>query len=205
MIPKEGVTEIFVTQVTPGKELEYRAWNARMNAQESTFPGFRGVHLQAPHQSGGANWVTLLQFDTVAHLERWLESAERKRLLEEGATYMVSFDKHRVISPFSSWFQQLPEGNKVPQLWKQAMLILLVLFPIVMLEIGYLNGRLQGLNLSLSTFIGNTISVALITWPMMPLAVWAFSSWLQTGGRKGWIGTGVVLMLYVAEIALFWV
>lgn len=196
-----SVTEIFVTQVIPGKELEYQAWNRKMQAQESQFPGFHGSYMQAPHRSGSSSWVTLLQFDTAENLERWLESGERKALLEEGATYMVALDNHRVSTPFSSWFGENKESGRDVPLWKQAMLILLVLFPIVMLEGLFLNQHLKGLNPSPAMFIGNMVSVALISWPCMPLMVRAFSWWLE--GKRELLGCVLILLIYAIEISIF--
>lgn len=74
-----GVTEVFITQVLPQNEAAYRAWMAKIHQSEAKFPGFRGVYMQSPSQSGGVNWITLLQFDTPENLDRWLNSPEGKR------------------------------------------------------------------------------------------------------------------------------
>ena len=63
------------------------------------------------------------------------------------------------------------------------------------------------LNPALRTFIGNALSVALTTWPLMPLAIWAFHAWLFPEHRPRWLVTimPVVLVLcYLIEIAVFW-
>jgi antibiotic biosynthesis monooxygenase (ABM) superfamily enzyme len=91
--------------------------------------------------------------------------------------------------------------------WKEAMLVLLVLYPIVMVEFKFLFPAIQDLPLAISTFISLVISVTLITWPMMPLAVKFLGWWLSPKGNKrftNWIGTGVVLGLYLLEILFFW-
>ena len=59
-----GVTEVFVTKVSPDKENEFRRWMAKMHQVEASFPGFRGMYVQSPHRGQGHNWITLLQFDT---------------------------------------------------------------------------------------------------------------------------------------------
>jgi antibiotic biosynthesis monooxygenase (ABM) superfamily enzyme len=92
-------------------------------------------------------------------------------------------------------------------MWKTAALILLTLFPLVMLEIRFLNPHLRELNPAVGTFIGNAITVVLTTWPLMPLAIWGFHAWLFPENRPRWLVTTMPLVLvlcYVIEIALLW-
>jgi antibiotic biosynthesis monooxygenase (ABM) superfamily enzyme len=88
------------------------------------------------------------------------------------------------------------------------MLVLLVLFPIVMLEIRFLSPWLASLNPALATFVGNALSVTLVTWPMMPLAIRGLGWWLQPKApRRPWItvaGLATVAALYALEIAALW-
>lgn len=203
-----GVTEMFVTEVSPDKEAAFQKWIAKIHKVEAQFPGFRGLYVQSPAQNGGKNWITFLKFDTPEHLENWLSSPERAQVLEESKPLIASLESHRVISPFSGWFSSLTSGGETVPLWKQTMVILLVLFPIIMFELKYLTPNLKGLNISLATFIGNAISVVLISWPMMPIAIHYLSWWLSPKGadtnRIAILGTAVVAALYLIEIALFW-
>lgn len=201
-----GVTEVFITQISPEKDSDYRKWIAKIHQVEAKFPGFQGVYVQAPIE--GHNWITLLQFDTVENLDRWLFSSERQQLLEESQSLITSLDSHRVMSAYSGWFSSLHQSNVVPPVWKQTMIVLLVLFPIVMVELKWLSPLLAGLDASLATFIGNAISVTLISWPMMPIAIWFLGWWLLPKTDKYWLfslaGTAIMLVLYLVEVVFFW-
>lgn len=205
---ENGVTEVFVTQVSPDKEAVYRQWIAKIHQAEANFPGFQGMYVQAPQKGHGRNWITFLQFDNQENLNRWLASEERETVLKEAKPLIESLESHRVISPYAGWFAKVSTGAKPPALWKQTMLILLVLFPIVMLELKYLPLLIGSLNLSLSTFIGNAISVSLISWPMMPIALFFLGWWLvpKKGKELSYtlLGTGIIVLLYLIEIAVFW-
>jgi len=87
------------------------------------------------------------------------------------------------------------------------MIVLLVLFPIVMLELKYLSPHTALFNRSVGIFISNALSVTLSAWPMMPLAIWLLGLWL-TGEKKNVfksiLGTLLAMGLYLLEIALFW-
>ena len=92
-------------------------------------------------------------------------------------------------------------------IWKTAALILLTLFPVVTLELRFLNPPLATLNPAIRTFIGNAISVALTTWPLMPLAIWGFHAWLFPENQPRWLVTIMPLVLvlcYLIEIAVLW-
>lgn len=205
---QDGVTEVFITRVVKGKEEAFREWRARIHHMEARWPGFRGAYVQSPSVGSGNTWITLIQFDTAKNLEKWLNAPERKALIEETKLFVDNFESHRVISPYSGWFASIAKAGELPALWKQTMLVLLVLFPIVMLELKFLNPYLKSLDVSLSTFIGNAISVSLISWPMMPLAIFALSWWLVPKERNRnsmtILGTLVVLGLYLIEILIFW-
>ncbi len=111
-------------------------------------------------------------------------------------------------SPYAGWFASLAQKDILPPVWKQSMIVLLVLFPIVVFELKYLSLLTEGLNPSLVTFIGNVISVALISWPMMPIALFFLGWWLmpntQHNRRKTLAGLLIVIALYLIEILLFW-
>lgn len=200
-----GVTEIFITRVKASQEEAYRKWTEKIHSVESRFPGFQKMHIQTPEKGSDGNWITLLHFDTTENLMNWLTSKERKEILLEGEEMIQSIESHRVLSPFAGWFGGLQE---IPAVWKQTMLVLLGLFPIVMLELKFLYPLMVNLNPSLSTFIGNTISVTLVSWPMMPIAIYFLGWWLDPSYknrlRDTILGTFIILILYALEILLLW-
>lgn len=205
------VTEVFVTELQPGKEKEFRAWSAKIHGKEAQFPGFCGVYVQAPSRAteGAKHWITFLQFDSQENLERWLNSPERQEILQQSSLF-ASFENHRVISSYPGWFHPFSSSaNQVPPLWKQGMLVLLVLFPIVMLEFKFLAPLTAPLNASLGMFVGNIISVGFVTWPLMPLAIWCMRWWLNSWKSKTphWITLGgccLLMLLYALEVWAFW-
>ena len=202
-----GITEVFITQVAPENEKAFREWIAKIHCAEAKFPGFRGAYVQSP-SPGSINWITLLQFDTLEHLDCWLNSPEREKVLSEAQGLISAMESHRMISPYAGWFASIAQTGVLPPVWKQTMLVLLVLFPIVVLELRYLTFLTGGLNPSLGTFIGNAISVALISWPMMPIVLSFLGWWLipkpAHSRRDTIIGLFLILTLYLIEIALFW-
>lgn len=203
-----GVTEVIVTEIDPEKRNLYRDWLAKIHQAEAKVPGYQGMYVQRPLQEEGRYWITFLQFDTAENLDRWLKSPERQEILKELNPLIKAFETHRIISPFAGWFRSIAKMGAIPPVWKQTMLVLLVLFPIVMLEFKFLNPLTSNLNLSLAIFIGNAISVILISWPMMPIAIFLFKWWLNPpiwhSTKINIIGTSILLLIYLLEIFIFW-
>jgi antibiotic biosynthesis monooxygenase (ABM) superfamily enzyme len=204
-----GVTEVFVTQVLPGMETPYLEWLSKIHREEARFPGFRGIYVQSPSQGQGNNWISLLQFDTQHNLDHWLRSPERNNVLKESYPLISSLESRRVASAYDAWFTPLSKQDVIPPVWKETMLVLLVLFPLVMLELKFLPHLLmKEMNASIATFIGNAISVTLIAWPMMPIAIYCLGWWLTPpAARKlqvNALGVAIVLLLYFIEIMIFW-
>lgn len=203
-----GVTEVILTHVSPGMETSYREWFAKIHKVEAKFPGFRGVYLQSPSKGHENNWITLLEFDNQTHLDAWLSSPEREKILKESTLFVSSFEAHRVVSPYAGWFNSLAKQNEIPPTWKQTMIVLMVLFPIIMLELKFLSPLTDWMNKSVATFIGNAISVILLAWPFVPIAIRCLNWWLSPQGKNKQlltvVGAIVVLLLYALEIFLLW-
>jgi uncharacterized protein len=205
--PNSDVTEVIFSKIKPGNEDTYREWAARMQSAQARYPGYKGTFLQPPDEKGGF-WTTIMRFDSAAHLERWMNSPERKEMLTESKAFIEHEQLTRLATSFPGWFPTDPKTGKGPPNWKAGMLVLLGLFPIVMLESLFLSPRLARLNFSLALFIGNTISVALTTYVTMPLFVKALDWWLLPGPDAPksvhWKGTLLIFTLYAISVAIFW-
>lgn len=203
---RHGVTMVMVTDIKPAKEAAYRAWADRIQKLQATFPGYVGSFVQPPQHSE-TGWTTVLRFDSAANLERWVKSDARAAMVKESEPLVQGFHAQRVDTSFPGWVPNDPVTGKPPNRWKTACLILLTLFPVVMLELRFLNPHLRELNPAVGTFIGNVISVGLTTWPLIPLAIYGFHAWLFPENRPRWLVTMmpiVLVLCYALEIGLLW-
>jgi antibiotic biosynthesis monooxygenase (ABM) superfamily enzyme len=205
-VVKHGVTMVMVTEINPGKEAAYRAWADRIQKLQATFPGYVGSFVQPP-QHNETGWTTVLRFDSAAHLEAWVKSDARAAMVKESEDLVQGFHAQRVDTSFPGWVPNDPVTGKPPNRWKAAGLILLTLFPVVMLELRFLNPHLREFNPAVGTFIGNALSVALTTWPLMPLAIYGFHAWLFPENKPRWLVLTmpiVLILCYLIEIAVLW-
>ena len=202
---QSSVTEVITTHVSSGMTTAYLDWLAKIQLAQAQFPGYRGAYLQSPSQ-GQAFWTTLIRFATPMQLDAWMTSRERRRLIREADSLVEAWSSRRLAAPFAGWFPAEETGGAPPN-WKQSMAVLLMLFPIVMLELHFLAPLTRGLNAALATFLGNAISVGLLAWPVMPVTNRALDWWLRPApSRVLWItllGAALLLGFYGLEILAF--
>ena len=157
------------------------------------------------------HWLAILRFDTEANLQAWLNSPERQKLLQEATPFTEEFHARIVRTGFDQWFPVPTAGASPPAVWKQNMLVLLMLYPVVFLfgvfvQTPLLTGR-AALPFAVALFIGNVASVLLLNY-LVPWTGNRFTWWLQPVGAKGWrtdvAGTALVVALYAAMVLAFW-
>ncbi|HTH99835.1 MAG TPA: hypothetical protein VL752_02720 [Acidisoma sp.] len=200
------VTEVITTEVEAGREASFQTWAESVQAAQSRFPGYMGTLVQAPLSADIPYWTTLVRYSTPEQLEAWLASPERRALLERSDPLVSHWKSQRLSNPFGGWFPTEPD-QPPPAAWKQTCLVLLVLFPVVMLEIRFLSPLLTHAPMAIATFIGNAISVSLVSWPLMKLAIFLLGWWLTPDPkhrpRVEMLGIASLAALYVAEIVIF--
>jgi uncharacterized protein len=200
------VTEVITTEIEPGRVGAFQSWTEGIHAAQAQFPGYMGTLIQAPMSTDIPYWTTLVRYSTLEQLEAWLASPERKALLERSDPVVSRWKSRRLANPFGGWFPTEPD-QPPPAAWKQTCLVLLVLFPVVMLEIRFLNPFLTHVPSVIATFIGNAISVSLVSWPLMKFAIALLGWWLtpdpKNRQRAEVLGICTIAALYAVEIIFF--
>lgn len=206
----ETVTAVVSHEVKPGREEGFLRWQEKVLKAQERSPGFMGSELFKPVEGVQERWVVVFRFDSRDHLEDWLESDVRSRLLEEGRTYFVSYDVHKVGSAFSGWFRfGTGAQDTAPPNWKQAMSVILALYPTVMVLNLTVGSELEELNIPgyAALFIGNVLSVSALTWLLMPLVNRALAFWLVPSRARSVrvhaVGAVAVLLCYLLFIVVF--
>ena len=201
---QRAATELIVTKVKPGKEAEFRAWSDRIEKEQNAFPGFSGAFVHPPESADDA-WTTVLRFDTHENLEAWLHSPRRLQLVKEAQALTSDLVVQRFDTSFPGWAPNNPVTGAPPNPWRTGALVLLVLLPIVMLEIVFLDPHLMTLNRALWALIDVGIGVSLTTWPLMPMMVAIFKKWIFPDSPRQSLAYGALLCgIFLAEMGISW-
>ncbi|MEU9252144.1 antibiotic biosynthesis monooxygenase [Streptomyces sp. NPDC048270] len=92
-----AATVIIGRKVRRGMEAEYEKWQEGVNAAAARYPGHLGAEVTAPTERQ-PDWVVVYRFDSVAHLQAWINGATRQRLLDVGEQYFDGPATQQVIS-----------------------------------------------------------------------------------------------------------
>jgi len=177
------VAMVFTHRVAVDKVPDYLAWRSKVIAAQAHISGYLATEFFEPRAKGQEEWVDIVRYDSVEHLEAWMESKERALLLEELAPIVESMHAHRVTG-LEGWFAVNRDTRAVfmPPPWKQAAFVLLALYPTAMILGFLINRPMRSLSLPIQMVIGNLLSVALLTWLIMPRVSRWLSFWLEIPG-----------------------
>lgn len=204
-------TAVFSHRIRPGRESEFSRWKQRIIRARSRFPGYLGSEMFEPVPGVQEDWIDIVRFDTAAHLDEWLRSEERRRLVGEAEKFSEKIEARPLATGLESWFRldgrTGGEADSTP-VWKQSLLVLLALYPTVMLLQFTVDPWLASVPLPIRILVGNVIGVALLAWVLLPRLTRWMGFWLDPAparprGRTDLAGTGVVLTLLALFLGLF--
>ncbi|MFE5035609.1 antibiotic biosynthesis monooxygenase [Streptomyces sp. NPDC056683] len=92
-----AATAIIGQKVLPGREREFESWQEDLNTAAARYPGFLGAEISPPTPLQ-PDWVIVYRFDSVAHLQAWINSGTRQRYLDTGAEYFDGPATQQVVS-----------------------------------------------------------------------------------------------------------
>lgn len=201
------VTATISNKIDHAHEQQFLDWQLRITPLQSKFPGFVGYKLEKPRATMDEPWVAIVTFDTEEHLEAWLTSPERKKMVEELHTFTGESQIEKVYSGFNFWFSN--NGTAARSAWKENMLVLLTLYPVVFL-LSYIQNpaMAHGVPFWLALFFSNLISTVILGYVTVPWLMRTFDWWLRP--TKGWPGTKsllgalVVIALYAISLLVCW-
>jgi uncharacterized protein len=165
----EPVTILVRRRVKPGKEAAYEAWLTRLTegvGQE--FPGYLGAEFHRP-SGPGAEYRSIVRFESLAALERFETSDFRARMLEEAAPLFAADAAWERLTGLEFWFDP-PAGTRVPQPspHRMALVLVAVVFVLVLALTLVLGPLMAGWPLALRVLVTVTIQVGLMTYVIMP-------------------------------------
>jgi antibiotic biosynthesis monooxygenase (ABM) superfamily enzyme len=142
------------------------------------FEGFVGREILDAVPGVQDETVVILTFDTAGNLRAWIESEERARVLDELDAITAGDLTTNVVGGFAGWFPST-SGGAEPRKWKQAMVILMALFPVSLTVTVVRSWLFPDLAVVPSVFVSNVIGIAILTWFLMPPLTRALDGWLR--------------------------
>lgn len=186
--PDEVVTLVVKHLIKEGRETDYEAWLRRIVRIAGARPGHLGVDVVCGKQGKLALFTCVLRYRSTDDLETWLDSPERKSLIDEASPLLADGDKTEIGSVNEFWFAPLADSAAKPPRWKQAVVTLCVILPLTLL-VPIVWGPVLRLhpflsNYVVATFLVTVTIVVLVVYLLMPAATRLFAPWLEASVKE---------------------
>lgn len=124
----------------------------------------------------GEDTVVLLTFDSRADLNRWLDSAPRRRILQAMEALAEGLRTVSVVGGFAGWFH--PVGPSPTKRWKQATVVCIGLVPLAC-AVTLVRGAVPpSLPPVWGSVLSTVVNVGIVTWGVMPWLTRLLGQWL---------------------------
>jgi antibiotic biosynthesis monooxygenase (ABM) superfamily enzyme len=173
----DPVTAVASFRVRQGHEGRYAEFHRQLVDRLAAAPGFIRSEKFDPVPGVQDDTVVVFSFDTREHLDAWLGSDDRRRMLDEIDEYLDGDRTVNVVGGFGGWFGQ--PGMAEVKRWKQAAVVLLALFPTALVLTLLRRWLIPDVGLVLGVLFGNVVGVAILSWVLMPVLTRRLDRWLR--------------------------
>jgi uncharacterized protein len=177
-----GATVVITHRVRSDKYAEYEAWVDEISPLSRSAPGHLDWNLVRPIPGATETYTVIIRFQTTEDVKHWMNSSERKRLIEEVRPLLVSEDDFYISSGLDFWFTPAGAKAKVPVRWKQYLLTWSAIYPLVLgvprLVLPALGAIGFSPNVPLNTLAVTAVIVYLMVYVVMPRYTRLLQRWL---------------------------
>ena len=172
-----AVTAVISQRVRPGAEDEFHHLHAEIVQRMRGFDGFLRSEVSEPVPGVQDDHVIVFSFRSRADLDRWLTSEERQEITS-GLQPMLEGERTlNVVGGFGGWFAG--GGDRGPVRWKQAVAVLIALFPISLALRALQRWLLPDAPWIPALIVTNLLVIVVLTWVLMPLITRWLGGWLR--------------------------
>jgi antibiotic biosynthesis monooxygenase (ABM) superfamily enzyme len=181
-ISDEGATAVITHRVCADKHPEYENWLKEIGPQCQSFPGHLDLHIIRPISGVTETYTVIIRFDTKDHLQSWMASSTRARLIDNANPLLVKGDSFFISSGLDFWFIPLGAQARIPIRWKQLLVTWSAIYPLVLCLPLVIVPVLRALGLPQihyldMLFVTGTVS-ALMIYLVMPRYTRLIQNWL---------------------------
>ena len=127
-----GATAVITHRICEQYQDDYERWLSEIAPLCKAYPGHLDWHIIRPIPGLTSTYTVVIRFDTKPHLETWMHSTDRKRLIEEVQPLLLEGDDFYISSGLDFWFTPSGARAKVPTRWKQFFATWSVIYPLVL-------------------------------------------------------------------------
>lgn len=201
--------------VPKDKQLAFRQWHQMLVHKIQQAPGCIRVDFHSPLEckNGVLKWYSVLHFDSPTNLNNWLSSSDRREMIKSGEKLFQTYRFKSFTTGLEGWFSH-QTGEEVthlgPAAWKQALVVVLGLYPIVFLQSKLFEalGIMQSWSYANSMLVNLFITTIILTWFVMPwltrsLEFWLKPAYMTSKAKTELFGMSAIACVLGAMVLLF--
>lgn len=192
-------------------------WHNHLVIRARNCPGFLRADLCPPLRCKDpvVKWYSIMHFDSPEHLHNWVESNERKSLVESGQQIFNAYRFKSFTTGLEGWFSRqsgkFERASLGPPTWKQILAVVLGLYPIVVLQskLFAVLGLFKSWSPEIAILANNLITSSVLSLFVMPFVARRLRFWLQpayhshTTKQTDFLGTIIVAIALGIMMLLF--
>lgn len=129
----QGASVVINHHIKEGKQKEYEDWLNEIGPICRNAVGNIDWQIIRPIPNLTFIYTIIIRFDTIQNLKNWIESDERKNLIEKVKPLFTKDDNYFIQSGLDFLFQPKNENQKVPLRWKQYLITWSAIYPLSLL------------------------------------------------------------------------
>ncbi|WP_029297405.1 antibiotic biosynthesis monooxygenase [Chryseobacterium hispalense] len=126
----QGASVVVTHHILDGKQNEYESWLDEIIPQTRHSEGFIDLQIVRPIPGLTFVYTVIIRFDTIIHLKNWMESGNRKKLIEKANPLFRKNDNYEIRSGLDFLFTSESTTGKAPVRWKQFLVTWSAIYPL---------------------------------------------------------------------------
>lgn len=178
--------------VAKTQQAAFERWHDLLLKTASYHPGFVRLDINPPLlcEDDVIKWYSIVHFDSPEHLNSWVNSTERKRVIESGQDIFRAYRFKSFTTGLEGWFSRRANDTENkglgPPAWKQILSVVFGLYPIVMIRIKLFPGTgvIGDWSPSGAMLLATIVTSSILAVAVMPVVTRLMGFWLYPAYRK---------------------
>lgn len=207
---------VFEHIVAKTQQRAFETWHQSLEQVARQHPGFVRLDLNSPLycENDVIKWYSIIHFDSPENLNHWMNSQERKAVIERGQSVFRAYRFKSFTTGLEGWFSRRASDDENsglgPPAWKQILSVVFGLYPIVMIRLKLFpgTGLVGEWSPSGAMLLATLVTSSILAVVVMPVVTKMMKFWLYPAYRKAsWkhdvLGAMVMGLGFIFMAALF--